>query len=168
MNVDINPANIENTGVDADDPDWAAVIIGSTSQTASVNQSDGIGFLVRGNGGYQVFDGTSGINVNRFSGDLGNMGFDESGFYDIRINYFVPDFDDLSSVDVAIFVDDVLIHSFKTDAGFANNHIVLAGYNSDATILTHALDNFQVWASIPEPGALALLALAAAALARRK
>jgi len=150
--------------------DWAAIAFGASSQTAYVAGNDGIGFLIRGNGGYQVFDGTNGVGSPKKSGDLGtDFGIDEAGFYDVRINYFVPGFDDVSQAMVAIFVDEQLIHSFVTDSGFAHNYITLMGYGPRGTNTLHAFDNLRVYSShVPEPATFSLLALGGLGLLRRR
>lgn len=135
--------------------DWAAVVFGSSSQTASVNGSDGIGMLFRDSGSYQIFDGTS-ANHAIESGTLPGAG----GVYDMQIHYFVPGFDDTTPGMVDIWANGVLVHSFITDSGFANNYINFVGYSNETMNPQHAFDNFSIYSSfVPEPGSLSLLAL---------
>ncbi|MDZ7616954.1 MAG: PEP-CTERM sorting domain-containing protein, partial [Patescibacteria group bacterium] len=149
---------------------WAAAVVGSSSQIAGVNSSDGIGLLVRQTGGYQIFDGTSGTNVSKQSGTLATP-LDPDGWYDVRINYFVPEFDDVTRGGVSIFVDDALIYSAATDSGFANNYLVFMGYSegTSGTIAAHGFDNIRFWTTaIPEPSTAVLLALGLGLLPLRR
>ena len=135
---------------------WSAVVVGASSQTASVNTSDGIGFLIRGSGGYQIFDGTDGANDSKQSGTLASP-LDPEGWYDVRINYYAPAFDDVSRGGVSIFVDDTLIYSAVTDSGFLNNYLVFLGEAEGGLGLTsYGIDNIRLWAAVPEPSAALL------------
>jgi hypothetical protein len=71
---------------------------------------------------------------------------------------------------VSIYVDNVLITSFTTDAGMLDNYIVLGGFSSSG-LKVHGFDNLQVWLAIPAPaalpGGLALMALATVRRRRR-
>ena len=168
IQCEVDPCNPAGGSV-IDPTDWAAVIFGSSSQTPHVNQSDGVGFLIRENGGFQIFDGTSGSNAMEAQGDLGDLlGIDESGFYDVRVNFCVDAFDDVTPAQIAVFVDGILVHSSTTDAGFANNFIALEGYGGP-NLTTHGFDNLEVWSTyVPEPATLALLGGGLLALWRRR
>jgi len=134
---------------------WAAVVFGASSQTPSVNTSDGVGILIRGSAGYEIFDGTDGSNTAVSGGLTPN-----SGYYDVRINYHVPAFDNISQGFVSIFVDDVLVRSFQTLGGFANNYITLIGEAEGGTSTTHGFRNLRIWSTaIPEPSTFAIWAL---------
>jgi len=152
----VDPANGSNTD------DWGAMVFGSSSQTASVNSSDGIGFLIRGNGGWQVFDGTLGGNVMMAQGTL--PGGAHTGFYDVRINYMVPTFDDATKGYYSIFVDDQFVAGLQTRGGFANNYLVMAAYGSAGDHSFTWYDDLQLWATVPEPGTIVLMLLGVPAL----
>lgn len=137
------------------------MILGSSSPTASVNTSDGIGMLFRDSGGYQIFDGTDGVNDSKQSGDLGSFGIDKNDWYHVRINYYVPAFDDVTPGNVAIFVDDKLVYNATTDSGFLNNYLVLLG-TLEGTMASadHGFDNLRLWVNaVPEPSTCVLVGL---------
>lgn len=150
---------------------WAAMVFGSSAQDTSVNQSDGVGFLLRDSGVYQVFDGTSGTNVALASGSVDAPG---DGWFDVRVNYFVQAFDDLTPVVASVFVEDELVHSFTTDAGFLGNYLTMVSWSDpSAGNVTHGFDNLRLYTTaVPEPSAILLavfgvLGLAAGGRRRR-
>lgn len=149
---------------------WAAGVVGSTSQTASVNTSDGVGMLIRGNGGFQIFDGTAGANVVEAAGDLGtDFGITEGGFYDVRFEYFVSAFNDVNTSLMQIFVDNVLVRAFNTRGGFANNHVVLVGETDNGQTTTHGFDNLRISSTfIPEPATATMAMLGVMGLLARR
>lgn len=144
---------------------------GDSTQLGQVDTTDGVGFLIRKNNTWAMFDGTGPAALSRVeaTGDLGTLGIDGQGFYHVRADYSVTGFNGTSPVDVSIYVDDLLVHSFSTDFGFTNNFLVLGsrGDNGSAAGLTsHAFDNLAVYTSrIPEPGTIVLLLLGGLALA---
>ncbi len=168
IEFDMDPANPTLSGQDSDvDPaDWAAIVFGDSTQVGEVDTTDGVGFLIRKNNDWVVFDGTGPAAISRVEalGNLGSLGIDDQGFYHVRADYSVPGFDGTSAVDVAIYVDDILVHSFTTDVGFSNNYLVLDSRGDYGTapkgLTSHGFDNLEVYASsVPEPSALMLLAL---------
>ncbi len=176
VEVEINPLNGANAG------SWAGIMAGVTNQLTSVNgvpgggPIDGFGLLIRGNGGIQIFDSTTGSAVGLLGAeiDLASLGIAEAGFYDVRLEYFVTAFDNASSVFVEVFVDNILIHSFNTAGGLADNHITLIGTSDTGGLLTHGFDNLRVSSTftppIPEPASatLGLMALASLTLRGRR
>lgn len=108
---------------------WSAVLFGLSQsvQTANVNGGNGVGVLFRQNGGVQIFDGTNGNAATTL--DPGTFSVNEDGFADVRLVYFVPDFDGTSPVDVSLYINDKLIKSFQTGKGFADNFIQFEGYS---------------------------------------
>jgi hypothetical protein len=149
---------------------WAAMVFGTSDQDTSVNKSDGVGFLLRDSGAYQLFDGTSGTNREIAIGSLDAPG---DGWFDVRVNYFVQAFDDLTPVVASVFVEDQLVHSFTTDAGFLGNYLTMVSW-SDAGNVTHGFDNLRLYTTaVPEPSAILLalfgvLGLAAGGRRRRR
>ncbi len=173
IEFDMDPANPTLSGQNShvDPADWAAIVFGDSTQLGQVDTTDGVGFLIRKNNTWAMFDGTGPGAISRVeaTGNLGSLGIDDQGFYHVRADYSVTGFDGTSPVDVSIYVDDLLVHSFTTDLGFANNFVVLGsrGDNGLAPGLTsHAFDNLAIYTSrIPEPGTLSLSLLGGLALA---
>lgn len=167
IEFDMDPANPTLSGQDShvDPLDWAAIVFGNSTQLGQVDTTDGVGFLIRKNNTWAMFDGTGSGATSRVeaTGDLGTLGIDDQGFYHVRADYSVTAFDGTSPVSVSIYVDDLLVHSFTTDFGFIDNFMVLGsrGDNGSAQGLTsHAFDNLAIYTSrIPEPSTLALLFL---------
>ena len=131
----------------ADSSNWAAVMFGLTEskRTANVNGSNGVGILFRRNGGIQVFDGT---NANAKLVDLGAGTFTMTDDWaDVRVVFFVPDFDGTSPVDVSLYVNDKLISSFQTGKGFLDNFIQLEGYSGNSGYKRSLIDDLVVKSS---------------------
>jgi hypothetical protein len=64
----------KNSSVGINQDDWAAVVFGATGQNEFVAGSTGIGFLLRGNGGFAAFDGggqIAGGNYTKFPTSAG-------------------------------------------------------------------------------------------------
>ena len=118
-----------------------------------MNGSDGLGILFRQNGGIQIFERNALVS----GGDLPAGTFTVShnyqeeglvGWADVRIVYYVPDFDGTSPVDVSLYVNDQLIKSFQTTKGFAGNFIQFEAYSATAGAWYHSLvDDFALKSS---------------------
>ena len=130
----------------ADSSNWAAVMFGLTEskRTANVNGSDGVGILFRRNGGIQIFDGTNGQAQQNFGAGTYELTDD---WADVRVVFFVPDFDGTSPVDVSLYVNDKLISSFQTGKGFLDNFIQLEGYSGNSGYKRSLVDDLVVKAS---------------------
>lgn len=159
VNFEVDPANTPAGGTSGA-RDWGGIVVGSSDPTSWLNSHDGIGLLIRLNGEYQIFDGTgSGVPVVQQGSLADDFGIVENGYYDVRLNYFVPEFDDITPGLVAVTIEDELIASFQTRGGFANNFINLAAYSGQNTNYS-AFRNLQVWSTaVPEPASLGLLLL---------
>lgn len=171
LECDINP-----TAKIGSSAPWAAVVLGSSSQTAFVNGSDGIGLLLREDGGFELFEDTervlgAGSSTRKLSGNVTSYGAALTEWFHVRINYFVPVFDDVTQGNVAVFVNDKLIYSGQTDGGFLNNYITLMGYRESTYtgFANHGFDNLQLWTStVPEPSAFVLVGLGGFVLLLRR
>ncbi len=131
----------------ADSTNWAAVIFGTTAskQLANVASSDGVGILFRRNGGIQIFDGTNG---NEKLADLGAGTFSlTDDWADVRVVYYVPDFNRTSPVDVSLYVNDVLIKSIQTANGFTDNFIQFEGYSANSEYKRSLIDDVVIKSS---------------------
>ncbi|MBQ3350002.1 MAG: PEP-CTERM sorting domain-containing protein [Thermoguttaceae bacterium] len=119
------------------DTTWAAVVLGTTQgkQTVNVNQSDGIGILFRKNGGVQIFDGTNGQAQQNFGAETFDL---IDGWANVRIVYYVTDFNGTSPVEVSLYINDKLISSFQTGKGFNGNYIQLEGYGGGENAWCHS------------------------------
>ena len=130
----------------ADSSNWAAVMFGLTEskRTANVNGSDGVGILFRRNGGIQIFDGTNAQALQDFGAGTYELTDD---WADVRVVYFVPDFDGTSPVDVSLYVNDKLISSFQTGKGFLDNFIQMEGYSGNSDYKRSLIDDLVVKSS---------------------
>ncbi|MBR0236470.1 MAG: autotransporter-associated beta strand repeat-containing protein, partial [Thermoguttaceae bacterium] len=130
----------------ADSSNWAAVMFGLTEskRTANVNGSDGVGILFRRNGGIQIFDGTNGQTQQNFGAGTYELTDD---WADVRVVYFVPDFDGTAPVDVSLYVNDKLISSFQTGKGFLDNFIQFEGYTGNSGYKRSLIDDLVVKSS---------------------
>jgi hypothetical protein len=112
------------------------------SRTANVNGGDGVGILFRRNGGIQVFDRNSCI-VDKPAGTFTLT----DDWADVRVVYFVPDFNGASPVEANLYVNDKFIVSFQTSKGFTNNFIQLEAYTADGGYKRSLIDDFVVRSS---------------------
>ncbi len=131
---------------------WSAVVFGSleTDYTRNVSQSNGVGILFRNNGGVQVFDKNNAI----LNFGAGTFTMDEDGWADVFIQYMVKDFDGTTSVDVSLYINDVLLTSFTTDTGFSANYLSFLSFapNSNTMYAYSYFDNIALYSTaIPEP-----------------
>lgn len=106
---------------------WAAIIFGvsESKRTANVNGSDGVGILFRRNGGVEIWDKGSKITTN-------NVFTLDNDWANVRVVYFVPDFNGSSPVEVSLYINDKLISSFQTATGFIDNFIQFEGYSNSS------------------------------------
>ena len=116
---------------------WAAFIFGTDkdNQTKSVNQSNGVGILFRENGGVQIFDGTNGQAQQNFGEGTFTL---KDGWADVRLVYYVTDFNGTSPVEVSLYINDKLISSFQTGKGFNGNYISFEGYGGGENGWVHS------------------------------
>ena len=154
----------------------------------------GLEFLLYDGGNFEFYKPGFGIlgSDDLEPMDAGESGGLFSGFHNVRIHLITEAWDTGNSLDVSIYVDDVLVE-IDTDAtptlfettvqtlppgGDPENFITLTGHSDpDApgkvaglTVFTlHGIDNFAVSiAPIPEPATLGLLLLGGLALLRRR
>ncbi len=131
-------------GVDSNN--WAAIMFGTTEskRLSNVNGGDGVGILFRRNGGIQIFDGTNAQAQQNFGAGTFELTDD---WADVRVVYFVPDFDGTAPVDVSLYVNDKLISSFQTGKGFLDNFIQMEGYSGGSAYYRSLVDDLVVKSS---------------------
>ncbi|MBQ6617734.1 MAG: PEP-CTERM sorting domain-containing protein [Thermoguttaceae bacterium] len=130
----------------SDSSNWAAVIFGlsqSQQTSVSVNGKAGVGMLFRRNGGIQVFDGTNNSNAAIVDLPSGTFALTDD-WADVRVVYYVPDFNGTSPVEVSLYVNDKLISSFQTEKGFKDNFIQLEAYSSGDGYKRSLVDDFII------------------------
>ena len=73
---------------------------------------------------------------------------DENNWADVRVVYYVSDFNITAPVEVSLYINDQLISSFQTTKGFTQNFIQLEAYTAESSNNYHSLfDNFVVKSS---------------------
>ncbi|MBR6436226.1 MAG: hypothetical protein IKS45_06945, partial [Thermoguttaceae bacterium] len=129
---------------DVSSSNWAAVMFGETvnSRAANVNGSDGVGILFRRNGGVQLFD----RNALKVDLPAGTFALTDD-WADVRVLYYVPDFDGTSPVDVSLYVNGELITTYQTATGFTDNFIELEAYSANSDYKRSLMDDFVVKSS---------------------
>lgn len=148
---------------DTNAANWSAVIFGvsDASRGVNVNASDGVGILFRQNGGVQIFDDAKEVySANNV------ITYDEEGWADISIQYYVPSFDSDSLVEVSLFINDEYVYNFQTDDGFTSNFFSLLGYSSTSNdyVYSYFKDLSMSSSAMPEPSAWVLLILGSVSL----
>ncbi|MDB5324122.1 MAG: hypothetical protein JWN40_5753 [Phycisphaerales bacterium] len=151
-----------------DPSDWGGISLGLSQahQTAFINDgAPHFGILFRGNGGIQVFDGGSDITGSGTAGP-GARWYADDGVNNVTNQLHHFDFilsgPTLATIDV--YADGQLFDSFTKVGGFSdggNNYINLVGSR------VAGFDNLLV-SEVPEPAALGVLGLGAAALLVRR
>lgn len=140
VEFDVNPSINDP---DRTTDDWAAAVVGASTQGAGVNGSDGVGILFRSNGGIQAFDGGALV----FDAPAGTL---PTGELKIRVEVATPDFSGLYPAKISLFVNDAQINlsatdpSFTKPAGFRGNFITLEGYAAAANIWPYSFDNLKI------------------------
>ncbi|MBR0236576.1 MAG: PEP-CTERM sorting domain-containing protein [Thermoguttaceae bacterium] len=101
--------------------DWGAIIFGlpqgNRFDDITSSSSERFGILFRRNGGMQVFEsGKGGVTLSKTFSLVDNWA-------NVKIQFYLSDFDLNTPVDVRVFVNDDLIQTFKTANGFSSNYI---------------------------------------------
>ena len=101
--------------------DWGAIIFGLPADNRFDNitssSSERFGILFRRNGGMQVFEsGKDGVTLSKTFSLVDNWA-------NVKIQFYLSDFDHDTPVDVRVYVNDDLIQTFKTANGFSSNYI---------------------------------------------
>jgi hypothetical protein len=136
----VNPGRRFDGAPDTDG-NWGGVHVGARDPIAQIPGADGgVVFLIRGTGGYQLFEGEQLVREGSLREALANA--DLSGWSKVRIVFQVPAFDGVSPCLVRSYVNGQLILEHRTTAGFTNNFIGLDGLSSAG--IYHAFDDFQV------------------------
>ena len=133
----------------SDSSNWAAVLFGLSQgkqTSANVNNGDGVGILFRRNGGIQIFDGTNNKTTAILNFGEGTFTLTDD-WADVRVVYYVPDFDGTSPVEVSLYVNDILISSFQTEKGFKENFIQLEAYSGNSGYKRSLMDDLAIKAT---------------------
>ncbi len=161
---------------------WAGIVFGASRGDGQqwINNSDGMGLLLRPTGEYQIFVG----NTAREAGTLSDSilaALPEDGWYDVSLRYWVdawagtpllPAGTDVS-VMVDFFINDQYLTSITAEDGFKDNYLSLLSYGSDYSGTAYTFfDDLSVWSSAgvmnaaatPEPTTWILLLMGATAL----
>ena len=101
--------------------DWGAIIFGlpegNRFDNITSSSSERFGILFRRNGGMQVFEsGKGGVTLSKTFSLVDNWA-------NVKIQFYLSDFDHDTPVDVRVYVNDDLIQTFKTTNGFSSNYI---------------------------------------------
>ena len=125
--------------------DWGGIIFGldETSRFTDINKinsQQGYGILFRKNGGIQTFDGTT---VKTLSSTYSLV----NNWADVKIQYFVSDFDKNSPVDIRIYVNGDLVETLKTKNGFSNNYIQFTSIGTGSGAGRSMFTNFTLKSS---------------------
>jgi len=106
----------------------AGIVVGSNSSRKQANDSNGIGFRMDANGNFEVFDGTTGANVNLNTLNLNlftDFGIANDGNFLVSVEYFVADFAVSTHPEISIKIDGVEIFSFIASGDLNSNYISL-------------------------------------------
>jgi len=152
--------------------DWVGVVVGASSQgrpdlnstQTFVNNSDGFGFLLRENGGWELYAGSTLV-----ASELSNLDF-AGGVHTVEFDLNTGSFAPGSSVSVQVLLDSVPLAQCQ---GLSSGHnwVTLEAYGSVGDHTLSAVDNlliYDVSMVIPEPGTLSLLGLGALGLLSRR
>ena len=136
-----------------DDPgginaDWAAVVIGSSTQNTGVNGSDGVAVQFQNNGNYCVLDGSNVV----YGGDGGYAGGVPKGDLRVRLELDTPGFG-TNLATVRMFINGTPVQmgngpglELVKSNGFSGNYITLGGAAAEGRASTHTFDDLAVWA----------------------
>ena len=101
--------------------DWGAIIFGLPADNRfddiTSSSTERFGILFRRNGGMQVFEsGKGGVTLSKTFSLVDNWA-------NVKIQFYLSDFNHDTPVDVRVYVNDDLIQTFKTANGFSSNYI---------------------------------------------
>jgi hypothetical protein len=140
---------------------WGAIMLGTTSgyRNIFVCDTDGIGLLFRGNGGFQAWGTYSLLNDSRYT--TANF----PGLHHIEIRIWDPSDGDpwngigVARIDAFADRDAIPFFSFTKAGGYAANYITLEGETDPgAPTAYHYFDNLTI-STVPEPSTLVLSAV---------
>ena len=160
ISYSISPAATDSNGDPVTLTSWGSIEFGTSVQNPFVadNNAGQIGFLYRGNGGYQLFQQGTLIS----SADSG-FGSGSGSFTHITLTITATDgvsaFDGNDAL-VSLSIGGTLVTTFTQTGGFTDNRISFGNDSDNGNITANYFDDFSV-AAVPEPSttacALALL-----------
>ncbi len=158
--------------------DWGAITIGagdnaSFGSAGSGARGQGIlstapnfGVLFESDGGFQAFDGGTGVGSGTYTGTPGGM-ID----FELRITGLTDGnpWDGVNDSLIEVFANGAgsPFYSFTKTGGYLDNFITLEAFGSSGGFSISTFDNLEI-ATVPEPGSASLILGAAILFARRR
>lgn len=176
----VNPV----TGAAGTSDDWGAITIGASDHASFGASGSGargqpiiagaahFGILLRDNGGYQAFDGSTNIATGTYSVSPTTTLIHA---IELRISGLGDGnpWDGSGDALIDVYADSSLAYTFTKTGGYTDNFVTLHGYGGSGALSITEFDDLQIAtvSAIPEPSTFALLAggamMALATLRRR-
>jgi hypothetical protein len=125
---------------------WVGLTLGTSysSRNVSVDKSDGVGILFRGNGDFFAFDGTTAIGSGTYTTATNSL-------HAVNIVIAGPvdgnPWDGTNGTMIAVFAegkDAPFFRYTKPAVGYTTNYITLMGFGNGSTYTYHAIDDLQI------------------------